>query len=72
MREVCCRSYYCPKLGRTVRIMEHRRNECGRDPVCGILSCSHQDVCAAAEEKEKGKPVHPWAGCPACKELEEK
>lgn len=52
--------------------MEHRRNECGRDPVCGILSCSHQDVCAAAEEKEKGKPVHPWAGCPACKELEEK
>lgn len=66
MREVRNRSFYCPKVDETVTITEFTRCAPGCEPVCGILSCSHQDFCAK-ENARDGRPVHPWCRCPACK-----
>ena len=68
MRNIKSRSYYCPKRCETVTLVEYTRGEAGGEPVCGILSCSHQDLCAEDKEKECGKRVYPWATCPACLE----
>ena len=65
MRDVRSRSFYCPKLGRTVTLVEYARCESGCDSICGILSCSDQEECAREADQGEG-PVYPWGRCPAC------
>ncbi|MBN2126389.1 MAG: hypothetical protein JW821_18960 [Deltaproteobacteria bacterium] len=67
MRDVQSRSFYCPKLDTVVTLIEYARCEPGCELVCGILSCSHQDLCAV-ERDERGEPIFPWGTCPACRE----
>jgi hypothetical protein len=67
VREIVSRSFYCPKVNETVFLIEYVRY----DPHChstrGILSCSHQDLCALMKS-ECEDPVFPWRHCPACPE----
>ena len=67
MREVRSRTYHCPKTGETVTLIEYIRFGNGCEPVCGILSCSHQDGCVL-EKKDCKEVVFPWGRCPACRE----
>jgi hypothetical protein len=67
MRDVKSRSFYCPKLGKTVTLIEYTRCEPGCENICGILSCSDQELCVE-RKKDEGEPVFPWAQCPACRE----
>jgi hypothetical protein len=66
MREITARSFFCPKVNQTVYLVEYARADCGHDVSCGILSCSHQELCA--EINEKGERVYPWSTCPACRD----
>jgi hypothetical protein len=67
MREVKSRSFYCPKLGKTVTLVEYARSDSGHERICGILSCSDQELCAE-KKPEEGEPIFPWGRCPACRE----
>jgi len=69
MRDVHSRTFYCPKTEETVTLIEYTRVENGCEAVCGILSCSHQDMCRL--KKEDGEDdVFPWGRCPACRDRE--
>ncbi len=72
MRDVKSRTYYCPKRGELVTLVEYARCDQGCEPVCGILNCSHQDLCADDEETKHGNRVYPWGTCPACAERQQK
>ena len=68
MREVRSRTFYCPKLRTVVTLIEYARCDSGCDAVCGVMSCSHQELCVE-EGDETGTPVFPWGECPACKDV---
>jgi hypothetical protein len=70
MREVRSRSFFCPKKGKRVTLIEYEQWGPESEGVCGILSCSDQDSCAT-ETDEKGEPVFPWGQCPACREIQD-
>lgn len=67
MHQIRHRSYFCPKVGEKVELVEYVRGEDDLPPVCGIISCSHQDQCARAGA-EGGEPVFQWGDCPASRE----
>ena len=45
--------------------MEYMRCADRCESVCGVLSCSDQEICAAPDP-ETGEPVYGWGTCPAC------
>lgn len=67
MRDVKSRSFYCPKLGKNVTLIEYTRCESGHESICAVLSCSDQEICVEKKECLEG-PMFPWGRCPACTE----
>ena len=67
MREIRSRSFYCSKHKTIVTLIEYVRGEPGCEGACGLLSCSHQELCPDSET-DGGEPIYPWAKCPACLE----
>ena len=65
MRAIKSRSFYCDKIGSRVTLVEFTRPGRGASGACGILSCTHQDLCAREGERE-GELVFQWDTCPAC------